>query len=494
MYIMYNEYDYQGDLKFMRKTKIVCTLGPACSSKETIKSMALCGMNVARLNFSHGTHEYHTQMIKNIKQIRNELYQPLAILLDTKGPEIRLGLFKNGKAEIKKGEQFTLSTVEHEGNERSCYINFAGLPSQVKTGDIILVDDGRIHLTVESCTGTDIVCKVTVGGTLSNHKGINLPGVSIDMPYMSESDEKDIIFGIENDVDFIAASFVRRKEDVIGLRKFIDYHGGHRIKIISKIENIEGVNNFDSIIQHSDGIMVARGDMGVEVDYEKLPGIQKRFIRRCYQSGKIVITATQMLESMISSPTPTRAEITDVANAVFDGTSAVMLSGETAAGKYPLEAIKTMAKIAEQAETDQFDIYSDLRKILYDIDYSDTTSAVCDAASTTARDIKAKAIIAVTKSGQTARRMSKFRPEVPIVAATPSEKTFNQLALSWGVYPVLALYQNSYEDLMQHAVDCAKQIDIVKGGDLVVIAAGIPLDTPGSTNILKIETVQGDCE
>ena len=284
-------------------------------------------------------------------------------------------------------------------------------------------------------------------------------------------------------------------EDVIELRKFIDYHGGHKIKIIAKIENIEGVENFDSILQHSDGIMVARGDMGVEVDYEKLPGIQKRFIRRCYQSGKMVITATQMLDSMISNPTPTRAEITDVANAVFDGTSAVMLSGETAAGKFPLEAIKTMAKIAEQAETDQFDIYSnDLNKIRYDIDYSDTTSAVCDAACTTAKDINAKAIIAVTKSGQTARRMSKFRPKVPIVAATPSEKTFNQLSLSWGVYPVLALYQNSYENLIRHAVDCAKQIDIVKSGDLVVIAAGIPLDTPGSTNMLKIEIVQGDCE
>lgn len=478
----------------MRKTKIVCTLGPACNTKETIKNMAVCGMNVARLNFSHGTHEYHAEMIKTVKQVRQELMQPLAILLDTKGPEIRIGEFENGKAQIDSGDRFTLSTVEHTGNSNSCFISFSALPFQLKSGDIILIDDGKIRLEVESCTQTDIICKVITGGTLSNHKGINLPGIPVDMPYMSENDKKDIVFGIENDVDFIAASFVRSKEDVIELRKFLDYHGGHRIKIIAKIENIEGVENFDSILHHSDGIMVARGDMGVEVDYEKLPGIQKRFIRRCYQSGKMVITATQMLESMISSPTPTRAEITDVANAVFDGTSAVMLSGETAAGKYPLEAIKTMAKIAEQAEADQFDIYSELKKIRYDIDYTDTTSAVCDAACTTARDINAKAIIAVTKSGQTARRMSKFRPEFPIVAATPSEKTFNQLALSWGVYPVLALYQNSYENLMRHAVDCAKQIDIVKGGDLVVIAAGIPLDTPGSTNMLKIETVQGDCE
>ncbi len=477
----------------MRKTKIVCTIGPACNTKEKIKSMALCGMNVARLNFSHGTHEYHKNTIDILKQTRHELQQPLAILLDTKGPEIRTGNFENGTAEIKSGDKFTLSTVEQIGTEKSCYITFSDLPSQLKKGDAVLIDDGKIHLTVESCTATDINCVVHVGGTLGNHKGINLPGISIDMPYISETDKKDIIFGIENDVDFIAASFVRRKEDVIELRKFIDYYGGHKIKIISKIENIEGVENFDSILHHSDGIMVARGDMGVEVDYEKLPGIQKRFIRRCYQAGKMVITATQMLESMISNPSPTRAEITDVANAVFDGTSAVMLSGETAAGKYPLEALKTMAKISEQAEKDLFEIYADsLKKIRYDIDYTDTTSAVCDAACTTARDINAKAIIAVTKSGQTARRMSKFRPDFPIVAATPSEKTFNQLSLSWGVYPVLSLYQNSYENLMQHAIDCAKQIDIVKSGDLVVIAAGIPLDTPGSTNLLKIETVQDD--
>ncbi len=491
---MYNKtVDKQGDFLFMRKTKIVCTVGPACNTKEAIKSMALCGMNVARLNFSHGTHEYHKNTIDILKQTRHELRQPLAILLDTKGPEIRTGNFKNGKAEIKAGDKFTLSTVEHIGTEKSCCITFPDLPSQLKKGDTVLIDDGKIHLTVESCTATDINCVVTVGGTLGNHKGINLPGISIDMPYISETDKKDIIFGIENDVDFIAASFVRRKEDVIVLRKFIDYYGGHKIKIISKIENIEGVENFDSILQHSDGIMVARGDMGVEVDYEKLPGIQKRFIRRCYQAGKMVITATQMLESMISNPSPTRAEITDVANAVFDGTSAVMLSGETAAGKYPIEALKTMAKISEQAEKDLFEIYADsLKKIRYDIDYTDTTSAVCDAACTTARDINAKAIIAVTKSGQTARRMSKFRPDFPIVAATPSEKTFNQLSLSWGVYPVLSLYQNSYENLMQHAIDCAKQIDTVKSGDLVVIAAGIPLDTPGSTNLLKIETVQDD--
>lgn len=478
----------------MRKTKIICTLGPACSSYDMIKEMALSGMNVSRLNFSHGTHEYHKEMIETVKKVRKDLAQPLAILLDTKGPEIRLGLFKNNEAELVKGKKFVLTTEEFIGNDSKAQVSYIDLPNQLKSGDTVLIDDGKIKLKVISTSQTEIECDVIIGGKVSNRKGINIPGVSLNMPYMSEADKKDIIFGIENNVDFIAASFVRRAEDIIELRKFIDYHGGHDIKIISKIENIEGIENFEAILQHSDGIMVARGDMGVEVAFEKLPGIQKRFILKCYQSGKMVITATQMLESMISNSTPTRAEITDVANAVFDGTSAVMLSGETAAGKYPLEAIKAMAKIAEQAETDQFEIFSANRNIRYDVDFSDTTSAVCDAACTTARDLNAKAIITVTKSGQTARRMSKFRPEVPIVAATPIPKSYHQLALSWGVYPVLALIQDSYESLTRHAVDCAKQIDIVKGGDVVVIVAGIPLDTPGSTNMLKIDTVQDNCK
>ena len=289
-------------------------------------------------------------------------------------------------------------------------------------------------------------------------------------------------------MDFIAASFTRCKEDVIALRKFLDYNGGHSIRIIAKIENMEGVENFDDILRHSDGIMVARGDMGVEIEYEKLPGLQKRFIRRCYQSGKMVITATQMLESMVTNPTPTRAEITDVANAVFDGTSAIMLSGETAAGQFPLESVRVMAKIAEQAEEDAR-LLNTNRSIPYDMDASDTTNAVCDAACTTARDIKANAIIALTKYGETARRMSKFRPDVAIVAATPVEKTFHQLALSWGVYPVLARYQQTSDELFVHAIDCAKQIDVVQNGDRVVIVAGVPLDTSGSTNLLKVEIV-----
>jgi len=468
----------------MRKTKIVCTLGPACNSKSTIKQMAERGMNVARLNFSHGTHEYHRSLIDTVKSIRNELGSPLAILLDTKGPEIRTGCFDGGKAVLCTGDEVKLTTVQQSSDNKIISVTYTDLPLQLTAGNFVLIDDGKVRLEVISTTQTDINCKVISGGIITDRKGINIPGVSLDMPYLNDTDKNDIIFGIENDVDFIAASFVRRKEDVIELRKFIDYHGGHSIRIIAKIENIEGVENFDSILQHSDGIMVARGDMGVEVDYEKLPGLQKKFIRKCYQSGKMVITATQMLDSMIYSPTPTRAEITDVANAVFDGTSAVMLSGETAAGKYPLEAISAMAKIAEQAEQDAFDmdIY---REVQYVNDQEDTTNAICDAACTMARDVQATAIIAVTKSGYTARRVSKFRPSQPIIATTPVEKTYHQLALSWGVYPIKSLFQPDANVLFTHSVDCAKRYNYINAGDRVVITAG----TDFTTDVLKLQTV-----
>jgi pyruvate kinase len=472
----------------MRKTKIVCTLGPAVEDPALIREMILSGMDVARLNFSHNTHEDHRRRIKIIKDLRKELERPVALLLDTKGPEIRLRNFKEGKATVEDGAIFVLTANKVEGDSHIASITYPNLPNQIKSGDVILIDDGKIRLEAEETTETDIRCRVIHGGTLSNHKSINIPHTPLSLPYLSEQDKKDLLFGIEQDVDFIAASFTRCKEDVIALRKFLDYNGGHNIRIIAKIENMEGVDNFDEILLHADGIMVARGDMGVEIKYEKLPGLQKRFIRRCYQSGKMVITATQMLESMITNPTPTRAEISDVANAVFDGTSAVMLSGETAAGNYPLQSIRAMAKIAEQAEED-FCLMQIQQNIRYDTDTSDVTNAVCDAACTTARDIKAKAIIALTKSGQTARRMSKFRPSVPIVAATPLKKTYHQMALSWGVYPVLARYQKTSDELFLHAVDCAKQIDIVENGDTVVIVAGVPLDTTGSTNLLKVDTV-----
>ncbi len=472
----------------MRKTKIVCTLGPATEDPQLVRELILNGMNVARLNFSHNTHDDHRRRIEVIKELRKELDRPVAILLDTKGPEIRLCNFKNNKATVESGAVFTLTAREVEGDEAVASITYSKLPSEVHTGDHILIDDGKIRLEVTSTTDTDIVCRVIHGGVLSNHKSINIPNIRLSLPYLSDRDKDDLLFGIEQDVDFVAASFTRCKEDVIALRKFLDYNGGHGIRIIAKIENIEGVENFDEILRHSDGIMIARGDMGVEIEYERLPGLQKRFIRRCYQSGKMVITATQMLESMMNNPAPTRAEITDVANAVFDGTSAVMLSGETAAGLFPLESVRVMAKIAEQAEQDAqlIDTHHD---IPYDMDASDTTNAVCDAACTTARDIKAKAIIALTKYGHTARRMSKFRPDVAIIAATPVEKTYHQMALSWGVYPVLARYQTTSDELFTHAIDCAKQIDAVEDGDRVVIVAGIPLDTSGSTNLLKVEIV-----
>ncbi len=472
----------------MRKTKIVCTLGPACANEETMEAMLKNGMNIARFNFSHGTHEYHQKMMETFRRVRDRLHLPAAVMLDTKGPEIRLGDFEGGKVTLRKDDIFTLTITQRLGNENGASITYPSLPGQLHPGVRILLDDGKVAMTVESTTETDIICRVNVGGVLSNHKSINIPNFHIDMPYISAQDEADLIFGIEQDVDFIAASFVRCKEDVITLRKFLDYHGGHAIKIISKIENIEGVNNFEEILKNSDGIMVARGDMGVEVEFERLPGLQKRFIRKCYQSGKMVITATQMLESMIHSTTPTRAEITDVANAVFDGTSAVMLSGETAAGDHPALVVGVMAQIAKQAENDAFDmeIYQDIK---YELDMTDVTNAICDAAATTARDVRAKAIIAVTKSGLTARRVSKFRPAQMIVAATPEIKTYHQLSLSWGVVPVLALNQTNTDDLFVHAIDCAKQIDIVSRGDKAVITAGVPLNIEGTTNLLKVQIV-----
>ncbi len=474
----------------MRKTKIVATIGPASRNKETLIEMINAGMNVARLNFSHGDHQYHKETIELIKQVRKELGVPLAIMLDTKGPEIRTKTLSAGKVSLKKGSTFTLTSRDIEGDNTIVSITYAPLPKEVNVSTKILIDDGSIELCVLETTDTDIICKVVRGGSLGEKKGINVPSVKLSMPYLSDTDKADILFGIENDIDIIAASFVRNKNDAIELRKFVNYYGGHTTKIISKIENIEGIDNFDDILKNSDGIMVARGDMGVEVDYTRLPGLQKRFIKKCYVSGKMVITATQMLESMIKHPTPTRAEITDVANAVFDGTSAVMLSGETAMGDYPVEAIKVMASIAEQAENDCFEMNVYAKKRNYDLDSENMTNAVCDAACTTATDMNAKAIIALTMGGDTARNVSKFRPFVPIIAATPEEKTFHQLSLSWGVYPVLSLYRKTSDDLFRHAIDCAKMLDLVAKKDTVVIVAGIPLDTPGNTNTLKVERVK----
>lgn len=468
----------------LRKTKIVCTLGPASATEQAITKLFKSGMNVGRLNFSHGSHESHKETIELFRRVRDSLGISAAILLDTKGPEIRTGLLENGEAELLEGGKFTLTNTEMVGNSKCVSMNYPGLNKLLKTGDIIKVDDGSLVLSVENVDETNINCRVVVGGILKNRKSINVPGVHLDMPYLSEKDKADIIFAVENDVDYVAASFVRTKKDVIDLRKFLNYHGGHSIKIISKIENADGVDHFDEILEESDGIMVARGDMGVEVEYEKLPGLQKRFIKSCYGAGKIVITATQMLESMIHSYNPTRAEITDVANAVFDGTSAVMLSGETAMGDHPARVVEVMSNIVRQAETDASNMNMFANRNF--VNEKDTANAICDAACTTAKDLGAEAIIAVTKSGHTARRLSKFRPNEPIVASTPELKTFHQLSLSWGVHPVLARNQQSEEALFLHALDCAKQIDIIKKGDTVVIVGGSPLNICGNTNTIKV--------
>lgn len=473
----------------MRRTKIVCTLGPASNNENVIAQLLKNGLNVARLNFSHGSYEDHAKTIDTFRKVRDEMKVPAAVLLDTKGPEIRICDICGGTVNLEKGKTITLCAEECEGNSERVSITYPKLCSQLEPGKIILIDDGKIMLRAEECSDSEIRCTIIEGGILRSKKSINIPNTHIEMPYISVKDENDLLFGIEHDVDFVATSFTRSKDDVIAVRKFLDYHGGHNIRIIAKIENIEGVNNFDEILKYSDGIMVARGDMGVEVEFERLPGIQKMFIKKCYQSGKMVITATQMLESMITSYTPTRAEISDVANAVFDGTSAVMLSGETAMGAHPARVVEVMARIVEQAEQDALDMkaYNGIR---YDVDNDDVTNAICDAACTTAKDLKCKAVIAVTTSGTTARRVSKFRPVEPIVASTPEVKTYHQLSLSWGVFPVLALNQDNEEKLFRHAIDCAKQIDLVSEGDTVVITAGVPLKMSGTTNILKVETVK----
>lgn len=472
----------------MRKTKIVCTIGPACTDREVIKEMIKNGMNVARLNFSHGTHVYHKKNVEMLKEIRRELNVPLAILLDTKGPEIRIKQFSCGPVVLESGMDFTLTSCDCLGDNKKVSVTYKDLPSQLKEGDTVLIDDGSVELKVSSVNGEDINCKVIRGGEISDNKGVNIPNISLNQPYLSDKDKEDILFALENDLDYIAASFVRRKEDITCLREFIKQNGGSDILIISKIENTEGIDNFDEILKCSDGIMVARGDMGVEVAFERLPGLQKRFIKKCYRSGKAVITATQMLESMISHSTPTRAEITDVANAVFDGTSAIMLSGETAIGENPVAAVSVMAKIASQAEKDAFEmnIYKNTE---YEMNSNDTTNAVCDAACITARDIKAKAILVPSRLGGTARRMSKFRPLEPIICATHQEKTFNQLSLSWGVYPVLTEFEKDYNKLFEHSIKCAKKVNLVEKGDMVVITAGIPIDTSGNTNLLKVEKI-----
>ena len=473
----------------MRKTKIVCTLGPASTDEDIIKKMLQAGMNVARLNFSHGSHEGHKQTIEKFRRVRDELGIPAAVLLDTKGPEIRTGNFVNGEEMLVDGQRFTLTTEAIEGTKEKVSVTYKNLPKEVGKGNLVLINDGKIVIRVDETTETDVIGTVVHGGKISNHKGINLPNVDLTMPYISAQDRADIIFGIENDVDYIAASFVRTANDVLAIRQILDEYNNNEIKIIAKIESTQGIENFEEILDVADGIMVARGDMGVEVAYEMLPGIQKRFIRRCVQSGKIVITATQMLESMTTSPMPTRAEITDVANAVFDGTTAVMLSGETAAGMYPVEAVETMSKIAQQAEED-FHRMPARNMVWHEMDAMDVTNAVGHAACTLAKDIKAEALMAITKTGYTARRMSKFRPQTQIIGATPYEKTYHQLALIWGVTPLKVEYSKDIEELFADCAIKAKMAEYIKPGDHMVISAGVPVDIPGSTNIIRVLEVK----
>lgn len=471
----------------MRKTKIICTMGPATDNEETLKSLMLSGMDVARLNFSHGTHEEALERINRIKKVREELDMPVAILLDTKGPEIRLKEFKDGKAELKEGQKFTLCTDDVEGDENQVSITYEKLPQDVRAGNRILIDDGLIELEVLSVKSTKIICQVKNGGTVFNKKGVNVPNVSLSMPYMSKKDEEDIIFGIEQDVDFIAASFVRTADDIKEIKNILANNGGSNICVIAKIENAEGVENIDAIIRESHGIMVARGDMGVEIDMQDLPVIQKSLIKKTYRAGKVVITATQMLDSMIRNPRPTRAETTDVANAIYDGTSAIMLSGETAIGKYPVETVKTMASIAERTEND-IDYVKRLDRMNFD-SRMDVTNAISHATCTTAHDLHAAAVIALTYSGGTAMQLSRFRPSCPIIAPTLSVKARRQLNLSWGVVPIMSEARSNTDELFDHAVECAQKTNLIKDGDLVVITGGAPMGVAGTTNIMKVHLV-----
>lgn len=469
----------------MRKTKIVCTLGPATDNGDILRQLMLGGMNVCRFNFSHGDHPSHKKRLDAVLALREELNLPIATLLDTKGPEIRTGTFDPPKVELVQGQKFTLTTKEIVGSSSISSISFAGLPKDVKQGQRILIDDGLIELTVDSTTDTEIFCTVVNGGTVSNNKGINVPGVRLSMPYLSERDISDIMFGVQCDYDFIAASFVRTAADVMQIRALLDKLHCNTIKIISKIENSEGVDNIDDILRVSDGIMIARGDLGVEIPLQEIPIIQKKLIDKAYKAGKMVITATQMLDSMMKNPRPTRAESTDVANAIYDGTSAIMLSGETAAGKYPVEALLTMAKIAERTESD-INYAGGFKDTLSKTGNDDVTGAISHATVTTAIDLNAKAIITVTKGGGTARQISKHRPPCLIIGCSPDKKVVRQLNLSWGVTPLLIPEKFSTDELFECSTKAAEDAGLIQSGDLTVITAGVPIGVSGTTNLLKV--------
>ena len=470
----------------MRKTKIICTLGPSTDKDGVLRELVANGMNVARFNFSHGSYEEHKGRLDMLKAIRAELNKPVAALLDTKGPEIRLKEFKNGVEMLEAGQTFTLTTREVEGTKEICSITYKDLPQDVHEGGTIMLDDGLIKLAIKSVTDTDIVCEVLNSGKIKTKKGVNVPGVHLSMPYLSQRDRDDIIFGVQQGFDFIAASFVRTAQDVYDIRNLLNEYDSN-IRIIAKIENREGVNNIDSILSAADAVMVARGDLGVEIDFTELPGIQKSVIDRSFSFGKPIVTATQMLDSMMVNPRPTRAEISDVANAIYDGTSAIMLSGETAAGDYPVEALKTMSAIAERTENEEH--YRAQRHAEIQISVSDATA---HAACLTAKDVNAAAIVTVSESGNTARLLSKYRPEQPIIACVMKEQVQRQLSLSWGITPLMMSLAHSTDELIEMSTALAKENGYLHNGELAVVTAGVPVGVSGTTNMIKIHMV-GNC-
>ncbi|MBR4082204.1 MAG: pyruvate kinase [Clostridia bacterium] len=473
--------------KPQRKTKIVCTLGPSIFNNHLLRRLMLSGMDVARFNFSHGTHAEHLEHFRELCALRDELGLPVAAMLDTKGPEIRTGNFAAGKVMLEAGQTFTLTTEDVPGDAQRASVTYKNLPRDVKPGMAILIDDGLVGMTVEKVTETEVICRVNNGGAVSNHKGVNVPGAHLSMPFISPKDREDILFAIEQGFEFIAASFTRSAEDILQIRHIMQEKECDSIAIIAKIENMEGVENIDEILRVADAIMVARGDMGVEIPLEDVPGLQKMLIQRCVAAGKPCITATQMLDSMMKNPRPTRAEATDVANAIYDGTSAIMLSGETAAGAYPIEALETMARIALKAE-ENIDYISRFNQYGANVN-PDVTGAISHATVTSAHDLKASAIITVTKSGTTARVISRYRPACTIVGCTTSSTVWRQLNLSWGCVPLLIAEEQSTDELFEHAVAATAEAGLVKDGELVVLTAGVPLGISGTTNLMKVHVV-----
>lgn len=468
----------------MRKTKIVCTIGPASQDEEILREIIRAGMNVARFNFSHGDHEEHGRKLERVRRISRELNLPVAVLLDTRGPEIRLCDFEGGKAELTEGQKFTLTTEDIMGTAEKASITYKNLVNDVKPGNSILIDDGLIGMKVEEVAGNEIICTVLNGGPVSNHKGINVPGAKLSMPFIDRKDRNDIIYACEMGFDFIAASFVRGREDILEIREILNQYNS-KIQIIAKIESMQGIENLTEIIEVSDGIMVARGDMGVEIPLEEVPIIQKKIIKMAVHAGKHVITATQMLDSMMKHPRPTRAETTDVANAIYDGTTAIMLSGETANGDYPLESLQTMARIAERTEQD-IDYTARMRKADATLFQQDITSSICHATCSIAAELNAAAIISVTMSGFTSSMVARFKPNCPIIGCTTSRLVWRQMNLQWGVKPLLIAEENTSEDLFREAVDAALEAGYVKKGDRVVLTAGMPLGVSGRTNMLRV--------